>query len=124
MNKARVGTCVYACVGSAASGVGCQSPTCALFSENPNLQGTNESTCSARAVRGSAAHCGSVPGSHRDFFVSPLESSESFEINLTTVPETDLSMEMHRGERREGGREGARERGGVGWGGRNEVELK
>lgn len=33
--------------------------------------------------------------------VSPLESSVSFEINLTFVPETDLSMQMlHREKRR------------------------
>lgn len=101
MNKAWVGTCVHACVCGAVSGVGCQTPTCASFSENLNLQGINESTCSARAARGSGAHCVSVPGLRRDFFVSPLESSESFEINLTTVPETDLSMEMGRGERKE-----------------------
>lgn len=73
------------------------------FSENPNLHNINESTCSARAARGSSAHCVRVPGPRHDFFVSPLESSESFEINLTTVPETDLSMEMCRGESREGG---------------------
>lgn len=77
------------CVCGAASGVGCQTPTCASFSENPNLRGINESTCSARAARGSGAHCVLVPGLSRDFFVSPLESSESFEINLTTVPETE-----------------------------------
>lgn len=94
MNKAWDGTWVYACV----CGDGCQTPTCASFSENPNLQGINESTCSARAAHGSSAHCVSVPDPCHDFFVSALES---FEINLTTVPETDLSREMHRGASRE-----------------------
>lgn len=75
VNKARVGTCVNACVCGAASGVGCQTPTCASFSENPNLRGINESTCSARAARGSGTHCVLVPGPSHDFFVSPLESS-------------------------------------------------
>lgn len=103
MNKARVGTCIHACVCGTVSGVGCQTPTCALFSEKPNLQGINESTCSTRVARGSGVHCVSVPGLRRGFFVSPLESSASFEINLTTVPETDLSMEMRHGESRQGG---------------------
>ena len=35
-------------------------------------------------------------------FVSPLESSESFEINLTIVPEPDLSMQMPQGWGEEG----------------------
>ena len=67
------------------------SPTYVQILEDPNLLGINQNTCSE------STQCQQLTLCHKGFlaarlFVSPLESSVLFEINLMIVPETDLSM--------------------------------
>lgn len=72
------------------------SPTYVRILEDPNLLGINQNTCSESTLCQWLTLC---PGGFlvARLFVSPLESSELFEINLTIVPETDLSMQMLHG---------------------------
>lgn len=69
------------------------SPTCVHILEDPNLLGINQNTCSESSPCQWLTLCPNGFLSAR-FFVSPLESSVLFEISLTIMPETDLSMQM------------------------------
>lgn len=74
------------------------SPTYVRILEDPNLLGINQNTCSESTLCQWLTLCPNGFLAAR-LFVSPLESSVLFEINLTTVPETDLSMQMLHGEK-------------------------
>lgn len=75
----------------------CEEATClpliSRILEYPNLLGINQNTCSESTLCQWLTSC---PNGFLavGLFVSPLESSVLFEINLTIVPETDLSMQM------------------------------
>lgn len=75
------------------------SPTYVQIIEGPSLSGINQNTCSESTLSQWLTSCPSVFLAARRF-VSPLESSVSFEINLMIVPETDLGMQMPHGEKR------------------------
>lgn len=74
------------------------SPTYVRILEDPNLLGINQNTCSDSTLCQWPTLCPNGFLAAR-LFVSPLESSVSFEINLTFVPETDLSMQILHGEK-------------------------
>lgn len=74
------------------------SPTYVRILEDPNLLGINQNTCSDSTLCQWLTLC-SNGFLAAGLFVSPLESSVLFEINLTIVPETDLSMQMLHGEK-------------------------
>lgn len=74
------------------------SPTYVRILEDPNLLGINQNTCSESTLCQRLTLCPDGFLAAR-LFVSPLESSALFEINLTIVPETDLSMQMLHGEK-------------------------
>lgn len=74
------------------------SPTCVQILEDPNLLGINQNTCSESTRCQPLTLC-SAGFLAAGIFVSPLESSVSFEITLTIVPEIDLSMQMRQTEK-------------------------
>lgn len=96
VNKDSVSMCL--CVGPCVVWRGDVSPTYVRILEDPNLLGINQNTCSESTLCQWLTLC---PNGFlaAGLFVSPLESSVLFEINLTTVPETDLSMQMLHGEK-------------------------
>lgn len=68
-------------------------PTYVQILKDLNLLGIYQNTCSESTPCQRLISCPSgLLGA--TVFVSPLESSVLFEINLTSVPETDLSMLM------------------------------
>lgn len=75
------------------------SPTYVQILEDPNLLGINQNTCSESCLCQWLTLCPSGSLTAR-LFVSPLQPSVSFEINLMIVPETDLRMQMTHGEKR------------------------
>lgn len=74
------------------------SPTYVQIIEDPSLLGINQNTCSESTLSQWLTLCPDVFLAARHF-VSPLESSVSFEINLMIVSETDLSMQMLHGRK-------------------------
>lgn len=117
VNKDSVSVCL--CVGPCVVWRGDVSPTYVRILADPNLLGINQNTCSESTL------CQWLTLWPNGFlaarlFVSPLESSVLFEINLTIVPETDLGMQMQHGEKSskqhtekedQGGAKRAKERG-------------
>lgn len=98
MNKDSVSMCL--CVGPCVVWRGNVSPTYVQILEDPNLLGINQNTCSESCLCQWLTLCPSGSLTAR-LFVSPLQPSVSFEINLMIVPETDLRMQMTHGEKRE-----------------------
>ena len=95
-NKDAVSMCL--CVAPCVVWRGDVSPTYVRIWEDPNLLGINQNTCSESTLCQWLTLCPHGFLAAR-LFVSPLESSVLFEINLTIVPETDLSMQMLHGEK-------------------------